>query len=173
MTRAIASVDFTHTRVAYRWTFLRISLQLTGDAWANFPHALLLLAYNRVKYSGESIFCSAAQVLHTFRCMEDPWMHTCEVTCSNLTHTVLYLAVFSDRPVMPGGLGRGFDSRLHLFIAPIGYVTLVTQKWKVANRCFDGAIAFARLSLPWENTFQSVRENFLFYPKCAYPGVCD
>jgi hypothetical protein len=131
---------------------------------SKLSHALLLLAYNRVKYSGESIFCSTAQVLYTFRCIRSLWMHTCEFACSNLTHTVLYLAVFSDAAWRPESWVR-FLARS--FVSPYWIVTLVTKKWKVANLCFDGAILFARLSLPWENSYQRGRVNFLFYPKCV------
>ena len=121
-----AAGDFTHTWVAYRWTFLRISLQLTGDAEQTFPLRFFCWCTTEWNTAAKAFLAQQLQVINTFCYMENPNMHTWEFDPSNLTHTVLYLDEFRNRKSIDTR-GHRFDSQYMHFIAPIESVTLVTK----------------------------------------------
>ncbi len=150
-----------------------ISTNLTsvnGRCEQNFPLALLLLIYNRVKYSDESIYCSVASSTWTFCYMKDLWTYTCEVAGSNLTHTVFVLSRFRRSAGLASWQGRRFDPwPTHLYspywICPYWICHISHKKKSISNHESDGANAFPRPSLPWGKYLQSARTTFFFSPK--------
>ena len=159
--------DFTHTRVAYRWTFLRISLQLTGDAWANFPLALLLLLNNRVKYSDESIFCSAAQVFP----LSATWktLRRTHVRLHVRTSPTPFFVLSRFQPFSAIGLAKLQASKVqtlvNAFLSPYEICHISHKKIKYFKLIFWRWNCFAEPKFTLGKVNSMCQENFFFLPK--------